>query len=442
MKNNTGFNTAVFYDVENLLKGYSFSQQMAANLSLKDILESVRQTGKIGQIALQRAYANWSDRRLAIMRSEINELGIDPIQVFGFSLDQKKNAADIQLAIDAIDLAHVRPSLEVFVIVSGDGGFAALAKKLHEYGKVVVGCAYRTATNKTFQAVCDAFVLINDPEEGDEERPQRAAVSASAGVSSPAEVYDPRNVRLAQRILPLKTLTPDGIVAKTREILEWYAHDTTSKANLMQNGIYLSVVQEAIKYAVPGFQPIRFGFSKFIEYMQYVSKGTEFCIARPLNSQPVLALRDAVQKGTEILPDIDSREVHTPETYRSALATGSPIFRLPSASNFYAVVSWLVQHPVHQIDIGSAIEATVAGLGGEVSSEAVKHALLSLVSANVFLRDPEGVSLSEQRLTLLAENCSTAKILNKMRKAAVEKLNSMLGEIREEVLQEIIPQIC
>ncbi|MFB2894177.1 NYN domain-containing protein [Aerosakkonemataceae cyanobacterium BLCC-F50] len=131
------FNTAIFYDIENLLKGYSFSQQMIANLSLEEILESIRKTEKIGQIAVQRAYANWSDSRLSIMRGEINELGIDPIQVFGFSREHKKNAADIQLAIDAIDLAHVRPSLEIFT------------------------------TNKTFQAVCDDFIWITDPDEED-----------------------------------------------------------------------------------------------------------------------------------------------------------------------------------------------------------------------------------------------------------------------------------
>jgi len=120
------FNTAILYDIENLLKGYSFSQQMAANLSLEKILEAIKQTGQLGRIAFHMTYANWSDSRLAIMHGEINELGIDPIQVFGFSRDQKKNAADIQLAIDDIDLAHARPAIEVFVIVSEDGGFASL----------------------------------------------------------------------------------------------------------------------------------------------------------------------------------------------------------------------------------------------------------------------------------------------------------------------------
>jgi len=101
---------------------------MVANLSLAEILETVRQTGRIDPIAVQRAYANGSDPRLAIMRGEINELGIAPVQVFGFSTEPKKNAADIQLAIEAVVWVHVRPALEVFVIVSGDGGFASLGK--------------------------------------------------------------------------------------------------------------------------------------------------------------------------------------------------------------------------------------------------------------------------------------------------------------------------
>lgn len=163
------FNTAIFYDVENLLKGYSFSQELISSLSLKEIMQRIRDTGKIGQVAVQRAYANWSDPRLNIMRGEIIELGIDPIQIFGFSRGLHKNAADIQLAIDAVDLAHIRPSLQIFVIVSGDGAFASLAKKLHEYGKTIIGCAYKKATNRVFEAVCDAFVWITDPDEEKEE---------------------------------------------------------------------------------------------------------------------------------------------------------------------------------------------------------------------------------------------------------------------------------
>ena len=433
-----GFNTAIFYDIENLLKGYSFSQQMIANLSLKDILDAIQQTGKIGQIAVQRAYANWSDPRLTIMRGEINELGIDPIQVFGFSREQKKNAADIQLAIEVVDLAHVRPALDVFVIVSGDGGFASLAKKLHEYGKTVIGCAYRSAANKTFQAVCDAFVWMSDPEE--EERQERPS-SPVYGSGQP-EVTDPRNVRLAGRVKKVTVSTSENTIAKTKEILDWYARDSTSRADLLRNGIYLSVVQEAVRYAIPGFQPVRCGFAKFIEYMQFVCKGTEFCIARSFNSQVALVLRSSVRSGSEVLPDLDARDVHSVDTYKSILATGSPILRLPAPTDLYAISTWIVQHPIQGVDLGTAIENTVAGLGGAVSSEAVKLALLSLASAGVFVREPEGVPLPEPKLSLCSDMHSSAAITDLLRTVARQKLMDALSDVKEDVLQLILPDVA
>jgi uncharacterized LabA/DUF88 family protein len=432
-----GFNTAIFYDIENLLKGYSFSQQIIANLSLEEVLESIRETGKIGQIAVQRAYANWSDPRLAIMRGEINELGIDPIQVFGFSKEQKKNAADIQLAIDAVDLAHVRPALEVFVIVSGDGGFASLAKKLHEYGKTVIGCAYRSAANKTFQAVCDHFIWITDPEE--EERQDKP--TAMAYGSGQPEVTDPRNVRLSGRIKKVTVITPESIVAKTKEILDWYAKDTTSRGDMTREGIHLSVVQEAVKYAIPGFQPIQFGFAKFIEYMQFVCKGSDFCIARPPNSQVVLALRSSVRRGVEVLPDFDVREVHSIETYKSILAVGSPILRLPSPTELYAISSWIAQNPIQAVELGTAIEDTVAGLDGAVSSESVKLALLSFLSSGILLRYPDGVPLSEQKLSLRSDACSPMAIMDLLKTAARQKLISVLSEVDENQMHVLIPDV-
>jgi uncharacterized LabA/DUF88 family protein len=429
------FNTAIFYDIENLLKGYSFSQQMVANLSLKEILEAVRQTEQIGHIAVQRAYANWSDPRLAIMRGEINELGIDPIQVFGFSRDQKKNAADIQLAIDAIDLAHVRPSLEVFVIVSGDGGFASLAKKLHEYGKIVIGCGYQSATNRTFQAVCDNFVWIADPDE--EERQGRGEPLSAGGTA--LEVTDPRNVRLASNIRRAVSLEPDVVFAKAREVLNWYASDPLCRSDLLRTGIYLSVVQEGMRFAIPGFQPIAFGFPKFIEYMQFICAGTPLCIARPPHSQAVLTLRSAVHRGIEVLPDLELRDLHSAESYRSLLATGTPIFRLPPASELQAVAAWIVQYPPEQADLGSMIEETVAGLDGLVSSESAKHALLSLVSAEAFEREPEGVPISEQRLTLREDLRSLPALLGRLWVSAKTKLMTSLGQVEDEILKQVLP---
>lgn len=429
------FNTAFFYDIENLLKGYDFSNQMLLNFSLEEIVAAVKQTERIGQIAVQRAYANWSDSRLAIMRGEINELGIDPIQVFGFSWDQKKNAADIQLAIDAIDLAHVRPALQVFVIVSGDGGFASLAKKLHEYGKTVIGCGYRNCSSKTFQAVCDTFVWIADPEE--EDRSDRRTATTSPVAQIAIGVSDPRNVRLVLKISKSQPSTVEEVFQKVREVLRWYASDSDCRADLSSTGMYLNVVQEAVKAVIPGFQAVQFGFPKFIEFMQHACVGNSICVARPPHSQAVLKLRSAVRASDEVLPDLERRNLRTADGYRSLLSNGMPIMRLPTPAELHSILVWIAEHPPVQADLGSLIEAATIGIGGAVASEAVKLGLLSLTSADVFDRDPEVGSLSDQRLTLRAGMSSAEALRLKLRSAASNKLQSALGEVDEEILDQL-----
>ena len=139
----TTFNTAVFFDIENVLGGYD--NDAIATVSISQIMDVIRQEGSdaglVSSIAVNRAYANWSITRLSVLRREIVEQGIEPKQIFGFDRGEKKNAADIELVIEAIDLAYTRPALTTFVVVSGDGGFSSLVKKLHELGKSVLVCA-------------------------------------------------------------------------------------------------------------------------------------------------------------------------------------------------------------------------------------------------------------------------------------------------------------
>lgn len=153
------FNTVILYDVENLTMG---NKNPNFKFSLTKIIKQIKEIELVEKIAIQCAYADWSNSNLKIIKSDVQKLGIEPIQIFGFSF--QRNAADIQLTIDAVELIHSRPSLQVFVIVSGDGAFASLAKKLHEYGKTVIGCAYKNQTNKVLAAVCDYFISIPEPE--------------------------------------------------------------------------------------------------------------------------------------------------------------------------------------------------------------------------------------------------------------------------------------
>lgn len=429
------FNTAIFYDIENLLKGNGFSWKMASALSLREIVKAINRTGRVDQIAVQRAYANWSDPRLAVMRTEINELGIDPIQVFGFCREPKKNAADIQLAIDAIDLAHVRPALDVFVIVSGDGGFGALARKLHEYRITVIGCAYRNAANSNFQAVCDEFVWITDLEE--EPRQDRGGLTGSGQQNLPNQ----RNIRLAKKIRKSTSLSPEDVLAKTREVLNWYASDVESRSELTRDGLGLSVVKEGVNLAIPGFQEISFGFAKFGEYLQYACKEMPLCVARVPNSQLALVLRGSVRDGIEVFPDLEAKDLHTADGYRALLATGSPFIRLPPPDELLPLVSWLAQNPPERSDPGSIAEAALVGLNSSVSSEATHLVLRSLVVAEAFDREPEAAPFAEQKLTLLGDVRTPANLLAVLRRAAQDKLVAMRVQVKDDVLQQLLGEI-
>ncbi len=171
--NTEQFNTAIFYDIENLTMGRSNPN---LNFSLKQIQTNLENTNIVNKIAIQCAYADWSDYRLRLLKNEIQELGIEAIQIFDYS--HKRNAADMQLAIDVMELAQSRPTLEVFVIVSGDGAFAALAKKLHEYGKTVIGCAYEVQINRILKSVCDHFIPIPAPHGDLNTKPLPKSLSA------------------------------------------------------------------------------------------------------------------------------------------------------------------------------------------------------------------------------------------------------------------------
>ncbi|MCC7429829.1 NYN domain-containing protein [bacterium] len=434
------FNTAIFYDIENLLKGYGFSQNLISNLSLKEILEEIKETKQIGKIAVQRAYANWSDPRLGFLKNEILELGIDPIQVFGFMQGPRKNAADIQLAIDAMEMACQKESLENFVIISGDGGFASLAKKLHEYGKTVVGCAYETATNKVLASVCDAFVWIEDPEEDFTPKTNYSQTfRETTNNKSNTEMLtnDPRVVKMTQSIKPSFVSEKSAVLEKVCEVLDWFRNNRETKTELIERGIPLSVVKEGITYAIAGFDAAKIGFPKFVEFMQFVCSGTDLATFDVKGTGAKLAFRKLNKIGTQ-LPDLTDREIHSVEFYRSLLAKEQPVFKLPDFESVRKVAVYLEKNPVRSELIGETIEKFSNLLQGNVEQEAVKFSLLCFLAAECFERIPEDALLSEQKLTLKEEFLTAEKIISKLTFGMKEKIKNRLGEVKENIFYELI----
>src|SRR4029453_14804624 len=93
-----------------------------------------------GKVAVQRAYADW--RRYPQYIMPLTEASIDLIFAPAVGT-KKKNATDIRLPVDAIELLFTRPEIGTFILLSGDSDFSSLVIKLKEYGKYVIGAGTR-----------------------------------------------------------------------------------------------------------------------------------------------------------------------------------------------------------------------------------------------------------------------------------------------------------
>jgi uncharacterized protein (TIGR00288 family) len=112
-----------------------------------------------GKVAVQRAYADW--RRYPQYIVPLSESSIDLIFAPAFG-SSKKNATDIRLAIDAVELVFTRPEIGTFILLSGDSDFSTMVIKLKEYGKYVIGVGIRESASDLLIQNCDEYYSYND----------------------------------------------------------------------------------------------------------------------------------------------------------------------------------------------------------------------------------------------------------------------------------------
>ena len=158
----TSRNVAVFIDAENLFKGYGKLDIPDVSMAdmLKQIETAVAREAGAGGIALARAYADWNALGLEEYRREVERSRVETVQVFSVS-KAEKNAADIVLVVDCLRAAADLEQLEVFVIVSADGDFVPLVRRLHELDKFVVGATLANhPVNNVLEQEVDHYVAL------------------------------------------------------------------------------------------------------------------------------------------------------------------------------------------------------------------------------------------------------------------------------------------
>ena len=130
----------------------------ADNTQLCKIESVVREVSTYGRVVVKRAYGNWKKDTLKNWEQEIKRLAIKAEQQFDYVAG--KNATDIALVIDAINLLH-KNIYDAFVIVASDSDYTPLAINLHESGVYVIGVGERK-TPESFRNSCDEFIFLEN----------------------------------------------------------------------------------------------------------------------------------------------------------------------------------------------------------------------------------------------------------------------------------------
>lgn len=152
----------------------------ADNVSHAKIGSILAELSKYGTANIRRAYGNWAADGLKGWKDKLHDFAIRPIQQFDYS--QGKNATDIALVIDAMELLYTQ-KLDAFCLASSDADFTPLVMQLKANGHEVYGFGERK-TPSPFVNACTTFLYL-DSLDGEPE--DAAAVATSAAPAAKAK---------------------------------------------------------------------------------------------------------------------------------------------------------------------------------------------------------------------------------------------------------------
>ncbi len=175
---------ALFVDFENLAIG-AREAGAPGEFNFEPISNALAERGRV---VSRRAYADWSmfgDARDSLTRNHVELIEIP--QRRGMT---RKNAADIKMAVDAIEVAFERDYVTTFVICTGDSDFTPLVHKLRELNKRVIGVGVKGSTSALLPPACDEFLFYDNLEGVDLHRqtPPEPSDGDNGAVDSDLEV--------------------------------------------------------------------------------------------------------------------------------------------------------------------------------------------------------------------------------------------------------------
>ena len=204
---------AVFIDFDNIQIGVK--DTLGKEFDVSVVLEALKERG---EVVSKTAYGDWS--RAGDYGRQLTQHAVQMVQR-NVTPRGDKNGADINLALDALEMAFTRDHINAFAIVGGDSDFIALVEKLKQYDKRVFVVGGRQFTSGILQRNCHEFIayenLLEAATGGDGSRAARAARS-SGRVSNEIKPLSSAlpNIQRALKILAEREVAPQlGLLKST-----------------------------------------------------------------------------------------------------------------------------------------------------------------------------------------------------------------------------------
>ena len=266
---------ALFLDYENLAIGARDGLGVLP-FDLGPVADALAERGRVVE---RRAYADWSafdeDRRL-LARAQVELIEIP--QRMGAS---RKNAADIKMAVDAIQMAFERGFITTFAIGTGDSDFTPLVHKLRELDKRVIGIGVQSSTSALLPPACDEFLFYDRlPGVEPSQAPRRPArrPARTPATSPAAEVAAATPVAAVPVLAPavpdqVPVAEPDDAAPPQAEERDLSRLVTATLAGLQRSAdgpVLGSRLKRAILRKDPTFDEADHGFRGFGELLRHL----------------------------------------------------------------------------------------------------------------------------------------------------------------------------
>ncbi|MGD1103637.1 MAG: NYN domain-containing protein [Terriglobia bacterium] len=201
---------AVFIDFDNIQIGVK--ETLGKDFDVSIVLEALKERG---EVVSKVAYGDWP--RASEYSREMTQHAIHMVQR-SVTPRGDKNGADINLALDALEMAFTHNHINTFVIVGGDSDFIALVEKLKQYDKRVFVVGGRQFTSGILQRNCHEFISYENllKTGGDSARTPRTQRTAARSAEARSLSTAMPNIQRALQILAEREVAPQlGLLKST-----------------------------------------------------------------------------------------------------------------------------------------------------------------------------------------------------------------------------------